>query len=494
MRFVRYVALFGSLVLLVITSVRLIDGRRDARDAQIDDVARAAEILNASIRSELQTLRTSVELVADTLEAAGPGLDPVDAVDGLAAALPEAEVCIGNDVSGCTGADLYAFDLVALLASTQATDPTAGVASAVDTQTQAVLVVKRAVVDGQSITVVARLPIEELETPVAPGEMEIEIEAFNRNAIDLAGFPERSDGVVVEEFTIGSGFEVGSLEISVLGDGEVGLADGSVANLTLFAMGAVLLGLAAWTFLAERRQLERRANTDELTGLINRREFERISEERLEEAAAQDLGLCVMVIDLNGFKQINDTLGHQFGDLVLAAASERFVDAVRDTDVVGRWGGDEFVILLPGLAERGAVRQSAERISERLTEQPVVGETTISGSIGAAIYPRHGVTLDALMRSADVAMYDAKTNGVSHRIADTIETGESLRVDDYAELPAPMGVPVASGAFTAPTDAPVPIVESDDYSGPERRASIISGLWASTGSGSDDSERSDRTP
>ena len=258
-------------------------------------------------------------------------------------------------------------------------------------------------------------------------EVVIDVTAVGRSTSSEFGLVEVSEGQRTIVDVIGSRFADGSIEVTSSVESEVGFtADRTFTYLLLLALGTVLLALAGWTFLVERRQLEKRATTDELTQLINRREFERVSEEALDMADRFNTGLCVMVIDLNGFKQINDRLGHQFGDLVLTAASERFVEAVRDTDVVGRWGGDEFVILLPGLSERTAVRNSAERIWNKLASSPVVGDTTITASIGAAIFPRHGTTLDALMRAADVAMYEAKTTGVSHRIADTIAVGESL--------------------------------------------------------------------
>jgi diguanylate cyclase (GGDEF)-like protein len=98
-------------------------------------------------------------------------------------------------------------------------------------------------------------------------------------------------------------------------------------------------------------------------------------------------GVCLMLIDFNGFKQINDTLGHQFRDRVLQAAAGRLRAAVRDTDFVGRWGGDEFVILLPGIEDGTGVRASAEGIGCSLAGTPIVGEVTVTAAVGAALSP-----------------------------------------------------------------------------------------------------------
>ena len=281
--------------------------------------------------------------------------------------------------------------------------------------------------------------------------------AASRDRSDDIGTAVTIDGRRVVDSVVGNAFVEGSITVTTSIDSAVGITGGHpLLYGTLLAIGTIMLIGASLTFLAERRSLEKRATTDELTGLVNRREFERISEEQLDIADRFSTGLCVMVIDLNGFKQVNDTLGHQFGDLVLSASSERLVSAVRDTDVVGRWGGDEFVILLPGLIERTAVRDRAERIWEMLASSPVVGETTMTASIGAAIFPRHGTTLDALMRAADVAMYEAKTTGVGHRIADTIAVGEALLADGIAT------------AVVTPEH-----VVTAGYEGPDRRHSPV---------------------
>lgn len=219
-------------------------------------------------------------------------------------------------------------------------------------------------------------------------------------------------------------------------DDDVGLVgDGATGYFILIALGTVLMGLAAWTFLLDRRTLERRATTDELTGLVNRREFERVTEEALLAADRFGTGVCLMLIDLNGFKQINDTLGHQFGDVVLQAAAERLRSAVRGTDVVGRWGGDEFVILMPGIEDGSGARAGAERLGRSLADTPIAGDVTVHAAIGAALFPRHGRELDELISAADLAMYGAKTTGVVYRLADAhaveLAADETLAASGY---------------------------------------------------------------
>jgi diguanylate cyclase (GGDEF)-like protein len=274
--------------------------------------------------------------------------------------------------------------------------------------TSALLLPASALIDERAATSIAEYGVD----------VDISLVATPVDGVERTGPITDGDRRIVDE-SVGFPGGGGSVRIVASTFDDAGFVGDDLAlYAVLLTLGTVLLALAGWTFLLDRRALERRATTDELTGLVNRREFERVAEEMLLAADRFENGICVMLIDLNGFKQINDTLGHQFGDLVLKAVAERLRSAVRDTDVVGRWGGDEFVILLPGIVDGTGVRAAAERIGRSLAETPVVRDVSITGSIGAALFPRHGVELGELLSAADVAMYSAKAAGVTHRLAD----------------------------------------------------------------------------
>lgn len=412
MRLVRLGALFGSLMLLVATTVSLVDQRSEIRREQDRDAVAAVVLATDGVES-------AVERAGALAVVASADTDPADLVrtfDGD----PSACVGTGADVR-CTGADLVALSAFGTAASRSVEAAGAAVA-VVDSSSASVLVVARG-----SVTAVIQLPTDTLraavdEEAVETYGAEIGINVAASDApTDRIGEPMSIDGDRAVAAILGADIATGSIEIVASVDGGVALGGENPALFgALLALGTVLLALAAWTFLVERRQLERRATTDELTGLANRREFERVTREALLMAERFGTGMCVMLIDLNGFKEINDTYGHQFGDLVLKGCAERLRHAVRDTDVVGRWGGDEFVIMLPGIEDGTAVRNSAERIGGSLAASPVVGDVRVSGSIGAALYPRHGASFEALIRAADEAMYGAKSTGVTHRLADAL--------------------------------------------------------------------------
>jgi diguanylate cyclase (GGDEF)-like protein len=180
-------------------------------------------------------------------------------------------------------------------------------------------------------------------------------------------------------------------------------------GLLLFYVGLFRIVLSASRQL--RRQASenhRHARLDALTGLPNRRAFFEHAGDALRARPASE-PCAVMVIDLDRFKEVNDTLGHHSGDRLLEAVALRIRDAVRDCDVVSRLGGDEFAVLLRGASEPTA-HEVAHRIGDALEQRFNVGGviTDIEASIGIALSPDHGADVDALLQRADLAMYRAK--------------------------------------------------------------------------------------
>jgi diguanylate cyclase (GGDEF)-like protein len=151
---------------------------------------------------------------------------------------------------------------------------------------------------------------------------------------------------------------------------------------------------------------------DALTGLPNRRLFREHAEQVLSLAKRSFQNVAFVAIDLDGFKAINDTYGHECGDELLIEIARRLKEAFRESDVVARLGGDEFNVLLPNIVPE-QVHEVLERC-EKLLHQPVTlkGEAVqVTGSIGVAIFPLHATSVKRLLRCADAAMYRAKEQG-----------------------------------------------------------------------------------
>ncbi len=179
-------------------------------------------------------------------------------------------------------------------------------------------------------------------------------------------------------------------------------------------IGAIAHDLGRWY---ERREAEKRiiemATHDALTGLPNRH----LLQDRIEQALVHDTRsqrqMAVLFIDLDHFKTINDSLGHDIGDLLLKAVAERLLACVRSEDTVARQGGDEFIVVLNSIAESLDAAKVAQKIQDALVQPYYIhkNELHIGGSIGIAVFPDDGANAETLLKNSDVAMYHAKENG-----------------------------------------------------------------------------------
>ena len=160
-------------------------------------------------------------------------------------------------------------------------------------------------------------------------------------------------------------------------------------------------------------KLKHQAYFDSLTGIPNRTLFLDRSEIALNQAKRSNEGLAVIFIDLDEFKELNDTLGHDAGDVMLKAVAQRFINCARKSDTVSRRGGDEFTILMPRIKNIEDAVKLAERIllsnknAISIKEKMVFPKT----SIGISIYPHDGDSIETLINNADKAMYYAKESG-----------------------------------------------------------------------------------
>nr|WP_281378800.1 GGDEF domain-containing protein [Azospirillum oleiclasticum] len=160
-------------------------------------------------------------------------------------------------------------------------------------------------------------------------------------------------------------------------------------------------------------RLRRLADRDELTGLYNRRAFMRTADEALRHAQARGGDLSLVLFDLDHFKRVNDTHGHLVGDQVLRVAAETVMAALREADAPGRYGGEEFCVLLPGLGIPAAL-EVAERIRGSLEDVRIdtpTGPLRISASLGVAGLAHGAASVPELLALADAALYRAKAEG-----------------------------------------------------------------------------------
>ncbi|WP_413205416.1 diguanylate cyclase domain-containing protein [Rhodospirillum sp. A1_3_36] len=167
-----------------------------------------------------------------------------------------------------------------------------------------------------------------------------------------------------------------------------------------------------------RDLLEVLSTIDSLTGVANRNKFHQKFDESLKLARRESLNLALLLLDLDHFKDINDTYGHAVGDEVLKAFAHCSSHACRETDMVARLGGDEFAILLVNPQDRDTAAKVAGKLLETL-EKPIEiqgNRIQIGASIGIAMYPADGEDVDILTKKADAALYEAKASGRNRHI------------------------------------------------------------------------------
>jgi diguanylate cyclase (GGDEF)-like protein len=177
-----------------------------------------------------------------------------------------------------------------------------------------------------------------------------------------------------------------------------------IASLTQFATHAGLVLRNA----ALMQQIRRMADTDALTGLANRRMFERSLTQEIARAQRHGETVTLMMMDIDHFKKLNDTHGHQVGDEVLRATGVTLSERSRPFDIAARYGGEEFAVILPSCTSKESL-VVAERFRTALGEMP--GPVPITASAGVATYPTHAPTADALLKAADEALYESKRMG-----------------------------------------------------------------------------------
>lgn len=185
-----------------------------------------------------------------------------------------------------------------------------------------------------------------------------------------------------------------------------------------------------FALIASEKQIRDMAFTDSVTGLANRNLFSDRLDQIILDSSRYEHKFSLLFIDLDGFKLINDTYGHQVGDKLLSLSAERISQSFRESDVVARFGGDEFLIIAKNTSSMQSAKCISTKLLDNLAKPYYIDDLKLSvtGSIGIAIYPKHATTSSELIRKADKAMYQAKDAGRNGYVIYT-EEDEQLTPD-----------------------------------------------------------------
>jgi len=178
-------------------------------------------------------------------------------------------------------------------------------------------------------------------------------------------------------------------------------------------------------------ELDRVSRTDALTGLYNRRHLDEELVRQRADANRHHDPLCVLLLDIDHFKRINDTFGHPAGDLVLRAFADRLRAELRGSDIAGRWGGEEFLIIMPRTDLRGAL-EVAERLRRATEGSPlVVGDQDICATVSGGCVVSRGEDADALLQRVDTCLYGAKASGRNRIVTASVSTTDLVSAGQW---------------------------------------------------------------
>jgi diguanylate cyclase (GGDEF)-like protein/PAS domain S-box-containing protein len=298
--------------------------------------------------------------------------------------------------------------------------------------------------------------------PVAMFLYDIEhqaVVATNQAAADYYGYsPEQLRGMRAEALFLSSEWDEARIALAASSVSPDRIwkqrrADGMQVETIIFSRQLVqenrLITLVSMFDVTERRRAEAKiaymARHDELTGLANRSHFRDALEARLARGEAEDRRCAVMIIDLDHFKAVNDTLGHMVGDRLLAAAAERIRHNLPADALVARLGGDEFAVILPSWGDIGDAAAPAERIIHELAAPfPIEGHSlSIGATVGIALAPEDSEDAGTLVQHADLALYKAKNSG--RGIWRRFEPGMDVAVQTRRKLEADLRRAVERG-------------------------------------------------
>ena len=383
-----------SLVLVVAIAVGYLGRRSEVAEVRDQELTRAAEVGAARVDAVVDASRVAA-MSADS---------PSAAVRAVRSTYPSVSACAGNvDESSCEGPLSQQLATVDLVPDDDLLEVTAR---------DDVVIIEA---DGPSIAIRIVAPIDQW----SGGSDDIEVVASTLQPTQGVGSLVESNGRRQTSAAV-----LSAPGTYVLAETSAAIrlpADEERFYALVAGLAVLLLLLAGTNLISEQRVLRERATFDALTKLPNRSEFHRRALEVLAAAERQEFPVCLLLFDLNGFKQINDTYGHQVGDELLRIVGQRLATSVRSDDLVARWGGDEFVALMPGMeSEEMAVRrgrQIAECVAGRARIDGVADALRVRTSVGVALWPAHADDFDALLEAADDAMYRAKREGAVAAVA-----------------------------------------------------------------------------